>query len=266
MIGWKDSDDDGIFDVLDVPLRLAGTGDLDLRTREYSFQGHAQVQTLPNLNRSGTGNDMTINRVDRIEVRFGDGAWQSVIEPQTYRADLQFRLTVPVDVELIEVRAVDASTGVSSNILSHPIDAEPVVWQNTAEPTDVNADTLVTPIDALLIVNRLNAMGSGPLTGSADSPPFLDVNGDGFLSPIDALMVINRLNMPSQPAAVGAVSSGAESEDPARLRRCLAVDASLAWQTRRQDAHDFDAALAAAVSGVWTDEPTSDSLVLADFR
>ncbi len=53
MIGWQDSDSDGIFDVLDVPLELTGTGYYDSVAGAYKFKGSARVGTLPNLNSEG---------------------------------------------------------------------------------------------------------------------------------------------------------------------------------------------------------------------
>ncbi len=38
MIGWRDSDGDGIFDVLDVPNSLSGTGFLDPASGQYRFR------------------------------------------------------------------------------------------------------------------------------------------------------------------------------------------------------------------------------------
>ena len=68
-----------------------------------------------------------------------------------------------------------------------------LTWHNPNIATDVNADNRVSPIDALLVINYLNANGSGGLpTGSP--PPFLDVSGDNQISPVDALLVINYLN------------------------------------------------------------------------
>lgn len=78
------------------------------------------------------------------------------------------------------------------------INANP--WQNSADPLDVNMDGHVTPLDALLIINRINFFGTGPLpnppSGGFTPPPFFDVDGDGHLAPIDALLVINYLNSP----------------------------------------------------------------------
>lgn len=77
-------------------------------------------------------------------------------------------------------------------------------WRNPNEPMDVDASGAVVPQDALVLINRLNERGPGPLpprpTG-ADSPPgFFDPSGDDFLSSNDALRVINFLN---QRAAEG---------------------------------------------------------------
>jgi len=77
-------------------------------------------------------------------------------------------------------------------------------WQNPADQAangadgalDVNADGFVSPIDVLLIVNRINTQGAGPLpdpTAGNSPPPYYDTNGDGQLTPIDALLVINFL-------------------------------------------------------------------------
>jgi hypothetical protein len=61
---------------------------------------------------------------------------------------------------------------------------------NQSQPLDVNNDSYITPIDALMVINHLNRVGSGPATlGSR-----LDVNRDGHVSPIDALLIINHLN------------------------------------------------------------------------
>ena len=87
-----------------------------------------------------------------------------------------------------------------SNAATVTITVNPVrPWQNQTNPRDVNNDGFVSPIDALLIINRINTQGSGPLpppNGSAP-PPFYDSNGDNQISPIDALLVINFLNNPT---------------------------------------------------------------------
>ena len=41
MVGWQDSDGDGVFDLADVPLRLEAVGYFDAQTSLYHFSGVA---------------------------------------------------------------------------------------------------------------------------------------------------------------------------------------------------------------------------------
>jgi hypothetical protein len=72
---------------------------------------------------------------------------------------------------------------------------------------DVDNDGFISPIDVLLIINRLNSQGAGPLptpTPGFQPPPYYDTNGDGQLSPIDALLVVNFVNSgEAQPEGEG---------------------------------------------------------------
>ena len=80
-VGWQDSDGDGIFDVLDVPLNLTGAGSFNPLTSQFEFVGEASVGVLTNQNSSGHQSDITLNRVSRLEVSIDDGPWQTVAEP-----------------------------------------------------------------------------------------------------------------------------------------------------------------------------------------
>ncbi len=115
MIGWQDSDADGVFDVLDVPLSLTGSGYYDAAQGTYRFIGHSEVQTLPNRNPSGLQNDITINEVSLAEYSLDNGAtWHVAHEYHTYAADLN--LTIPIQPNqdiLIRTRSVDPGTGLT---------------------------------------------------------------------------------------------------------------------------------------------------------
>ena len=122
MLGWQDSDGDQIFDVLDVPLILDGVGRFDSTTGDYRFRGSAKVDTLPNINSSGLQNDITLNRVSRIEYRINNGNWTTIVQPGTYEANLN--LTIPllgVTSGTIQIRAADADTGILSNVFTGSI-------------------------------------------------------------------------------------------------------------------------------------------------
>lgn len=120
MVGWQDSDGDGIFDVLDVPLDL----DVSAAYREGSgtlrVVGSATAVALPNQNSAGLGNDITLNRISRIEYRVDKGPWQTAAAPDAQQAAID--LVIPVDsgFAVIDLRAVDAATGIASNIVSVP--------------------------------------------------------------------------------------------------------------------------------------------------
>lgn len=116
MVGWQDSDGNGIFDVLDVPHQLTGTGYWDTISGEYKFAGQATVRTLPNQNPSGLGNSITINRIREVEVRFDGGPWQTLIAPDAPQAEIELSIPVPASAQQIEIRARDSRTSVTSNV------------------------------------------------------------------------------------------------------------------------------------------------------
>ena len=123
MIGWRDSDGDGIFDVLDVPLTLTGSGSVDTETDEYRFVGSSSVQTLVNENSSGQQNDITINEISRAEYRIDPvnpgGEWMALVAgvSGTYVADLDLRIPLPdANPHVIEIRTIDDDSGVTSPI------------------------------------------------------------------------------------------------------------------------------------------------------
>lgn len=110
MVGWRDSDGDGVFDVLDVPLSLTGSGGVDPVTGRYRFVGQASVGALPNRNTSGHQSDITINQVSRIQYRIDGGPWTDVVTPHAYQVDLDFTFPVPAGLHDIEIRALDDAT------------------------------------------------------------------------------------------------------------------------------------------------------------
>ncbi len=145
MIGWQDSDGDGIFDVLDVPNLLTGAGYFDTLTNTYKFMGNATVQTLPNLNSSGLRNDITINRIREIEVRFDSGAWQLVSTPNQPQTTLDLSINVPSSATQIQLRARDSHTSVVSNVFTGRLsraDATQVAGINGAVWIDTNRNNL----------------------------------------------------------------------------------------------------------------------------
>ena len=114
MMGWKDSDGDGIFDVLDVEHTLEGSGAYDPVSGNYRFLGSSSVRTLPNLNPEGLGNDITLNRIHRAEYRVDGGPWQTAATYDATSVELDLTISGVGNANQIEIRTVDDVTGVTS--------------------------------------------------------------------------------------------------------------------------------------------------------
>ncbi|MEM6692614.1 MAG: dockerin type I domain-containing protein, partial [Planctomycetota bacterium] len=115
MVGWRDSDGDGIFDFADVPLSLSGIGSFDSETSIYRFQGEASAVALPNQNSSGNQSDITLNEVTRLEYRIDDGSWQTASQVGAQQATLDVEFAIADPFNSIELRVIDGSTGVVSD-------------------------------------------------------------------------------------------------------------------------------------------------------
>ena len=133
MIGWQDSDHDGVFDVLDVPLSLTGSGFYDAADQVYRFSGHSAVQTLPNKNSAGRRNDITINEVSQAVYSLDGGlTWTVAKNYNEYQADVNLAIPMQAGQQvLIRTQAVDP--------LTHRVvvTSDDVFWGTTEFPTSV---------------------------------------------------------------------------------------------------------------------------------
>ncbi len=89
-----------------------------------------------------------------------------------------------------------------------------------SRPVDVDGNGIVAPLDALLIINKLNKDGAGPLPAPTTNsvPAYVDVDSNLILAPIDALTVINVLNHPtSSGEGEAAVPRGSLVDYPSYL-------------------------------------------------
>ena len=235
-IGWKDSDGDGIFDVLDVPHKLDGTASFDALTRTARFVGTSSVQTLPNKNPSGTQNDMTINRITDLQFRFDDGEWQNLLAYDHYQVDIYATTPqAPAGTNTVSFRTIDNRINVTSEIVSLDVEPSLPAVQNPDNQYDVNGDTHVAPNDVLTLVQAINKKR---IDLSENGPPFLDVSGDGHVSPRDVLALVTYINeevfaRKSQPPAPPPL---AETSTP----REVAADAIFASLSSHREIDDDD--------------------------
>jgi len=151
MVGWQDSDGDGIFDVLDVPLTLTGTGSFDSNTNLYTFSGNSSVHTLKNLNNRvarPARHDITINTVDLIQYRVDNGQW---IDGNVYGL---FDTPVAGDVLItapgthtLEFRTLVQQTGLASNTWSDTVtvaSAPTILVGEVSNPATTEAGGIAT--------------------------------------------------------------------------------------------------------------------------
>ena len=122
MVGWQDTDGDGVFDLADVPHTLNGFGRYDAASGNYLFEGEATVSTLPNLNSSGLQNDITTNKISRAEYRIDGGDWQTAEVYDSYQAQLSLSIALPEGSSQIEIRVVDDVTGIVSPTFQGTVD------------------------------------------------------------------------------------------------------------------------------------------------
>lgn len=82
------------------------------------IRGTAEAGTLLNRNSSGRQNDITLNRISRIEYRLDDGSWITASSPNVQTTDINLSISIPENFTTIDLRAVDAATGITSNLVT----------------------------------------------------------------------------------------------------------------------------------------------------
>jgi hypothetical protein len=147
MIGWKDSDGDGIFDVLDVPLTLSGSGAFDANAGGFRFMGSSAVGTLTNANPNGARHNLTINTVDALQYRLDGGQWTTAATYGGYSANINQLIAVSTPGNhTIDLRTIDTSLGVTSNIWSSTF----AIAQPESEIITTPKGITVTPVSGLI--------------------------------------------------------------------------------------------------------------------
>ena len=116
MIGWKDSDGDGIIDVLDAPITVSDfSSKLHVYSSKYSFSGVFTVEKIANYN--GT-KAITINSVDRLLYRYGeDGEWLAVNSEDwnVGSKSISYSFSLPQDT-VLQWKVADSSGTTASRI------------------------------------------------------------------------------------------------------------------------------------------------------
>lgn len=114
-IGWRDTDNDGIMDILDTEpnTNLISYKPDPTVDNTPTYTGYAVVVPYPNNNPSGSGRDITLNTIDNVQYRIDVGPWINAIPTDgTFDEAVEsFQFTtfnLPSGVHFIEARAVNS--------------------------------------------------------------------------------------------------------------------------------------------------------------
>ncbi len=198
MVGWRDSDGDGIFDVADVPLRLEATGYFDASSSLYRFYGSASAVPLMNRNSSGAQSDITLNRISELQYSLDDGPWLSAASYDQQTVEFDISLTIDQPFSTIRWRAIDLSVGVVSPTISGT-PTQPALSASSVSGfafIDADADGFRDGDEASLAGTSVmirNADGSTLFGGQVDAAAFAEGGlpsiVDGATSFADGLVV-----------------------------------------------------------------------------
>jgi hypothetical protein len=85
-VGWKDSDNDGILDILDVPPQILSVQKRKGQNKVFTVEGLARVGLFPNKNPyndslheyfNQTSRNITLNKISKVEYRIDGGSFLS---------------------------------------------------------------------------------------------------------------------------------------------------------------------------------------------
>lgn len=177
-------------------LRLTGSGHiLDLTSID-----NADIQGLETIDITGDGdNTLTIDFSKVVDLSPTTGRLRIVHDD----GDV-VNYSAGWSVELPEIVAGQFVQVLDQNGAKLEVD-NTTPFRNPFRRFDANRDGDVSPLDVLVIVNRLNIAGPGPLstptfTVGLTEYFYIDINGDRSVSPIDVLQIINFLNSPTSSA------------------------------------------------------------------
>jgi hypothetical protein len=131
-LGWRDSDGDGIQDIVDTfpdtflnPYEPDPTNEVVL-----TYRGNATVIPYPNNNPYGTGRDVTIVTIGNAQFRVDYGNWMDTISADGAfdEAEEDFTFTTPTLLEgthTIEVRGVNSVGNIETSYASDTVTVKP---------------------------------------------------------------------------------------------------------------------------------------------
>jgi hypothetical protein len=152
---------------------------LNTATRRYLFDGNSSVRTLPNLNPSGLGNDITLNLVSRAQYQIDNGSWITAETYGTPTAKISLNIgSLPSGQHTLRIRTRDDDSGVISNVFQDTYflpNRAPVLDNSSspkltaiAEDNRQSAGTLVSALTAGITDADAGALKGIAVTAASD--------------------------------------------------------------------------------------------------
>jgi len=119
-LGWRDTDGDGIQDIVDTfpDVALDPYSPDPTKNPTPTYTGNVTEIPYPNNNPRGTGRDVTINKIVQVEFRVDGGTWQSAASDDGYfdEAEEDYSFATPplsLGTHTIESRAISSSGNIA---------------------------------------------------------------------------------------------------------------------------------------------------------
>lgn len=145
-LGWRDSDGDGIQDIVDTfPDTTLNPHSPDPTFETIlMYTGSVVEVPYPNNNPRGTGNDVTINTITNVEFRVDGGSWTSATPTDgAFDEDEEdFTFTTPPlsqGTHTIEVRGINSVGNIETTYASDTVTIAISIWSSDflGDPKDV---------------------------------------------------------------------------------------------------------------------------------
>ena len=164
MVGWRDSNGNGILDMLDTAMTLSASGRFDESTGTFFFNGMSSITTLPNKNKmsGNAGHNITLNTVDKLQYKLDNGQWITL--EKTYGGTTNVGVSASVALSdinggrhTIYFRTICERTGATSEVwsLSFGQDAAPTL--DPVKPKKVKANSKSATLSTVTLTWAANS-------------------------------------------------------------------------------------------------------------
>jgi hypothetical protein len=140
-VGLRDTDGDGIPDILDVPpdTTLTPYSPDPTTNNTPTYNGSAKVVPLVNMNPYGLKHNITLNKIVNVQYRIDGGAWMNAV-PTDGAFDSAFEyftfttFALSSGIHTIEVRAIDSSGNIETSYASDQLTIENYTTMQQSQP------------------------------------------------------------------------------------------------------------------------------------